>query len=340
VSDSLVRTVQGVVRATDAVIARAYLGLFRERGGLRAFLFHSLFRDEREIARHLVDPLQHTTVVQFRAFLAYYLDHGYQFVGPDELCAGLDPAGKYALVSFDDGYYNNTLALPVLCEFRVPALFFISTEHVRQNKSFWWDVLYRERHARGATAAQIYRECVGMKTRTTEQIEAELTRQFGAEALRPRGDIDRPFTPGELREFAREPFVHLGNHTANHAILTNYAPDEARAQIRAAQDALAEMTGIRPRAIAYPNGAFSASVVEACGDLGLTIGFTVRPIKNALPESAGRPPGPSLSLGRFMLEGTLPLESQCRTYRSDLLLYALCRAGYLRLFRRGSAFTS
>src|SRR6185437_1261239 len=187
--------------ATDDIIARAYLALFRERGGLRAFLFHSLFRDEREIALHQVDPLQRTTVAQLRAFVEYYLGHGYRFVGPDDVLRGLEPEGKYALISFDDGYFNNTLALPILREYGVPAVFFISTNHVRENKCFWWDVLYRERHAEGAADRQIYRECVGMKRKTTEQIEEELMRRFGDDAFRPRGDIDRPFTPAELREF-------------------------------------------------------------------------------------------------------------------------------------------
>src|SRR5205823_4955205 len=129
--------------------------------------------------------------------------------------------------------------------------------------------LYRERHAQGATRRQIDREGLGMKTRTTEQIEAELTHRFGADAFRPRGAIDRPFTPAELRDFAREPLVHLGNHTANHAILTNYPLEQARAQVLAAQESLAEMTGERPSAIAYPNGAFNTAIVQACDDLGL-----------------------------------------------------------------------
>jgi peptidoglycan/xylan/chitin deacetylase (PgdA/CDA1 family) len=324
-------TIQRFVRTADGVIAHAYLSFFRERGGLRAFLFHSLFRDEREIALHQVDPLQRTTVSQFRAFIEYYLSHGYQFVGLDDLLNGLRPTGKYVLISFDDGYFNNTLALPVLHEYKVPAVCFISTDNVLENKCFWWDVLYRERHAQGATPRQIHRETVGMKTKTTEEIESELKHRFGGDAFRPRGAIDRPFTPAELRDFAREPYVQLGNHTANHAILTNYTPDQARAQIRAAQDSLAEMTGLRPCAIAYPNGAYSRSIVQACVDLGLMIGFTVRPVKNSLRADARSPSG--LRLGRFTLEGEFPLETQCRTYRSDVLLYALFRAGYLRLFR-------
>jgi peptidoglycan/xylan/chitin deacetylase (PgdA/CDA1 family) len=332
----VIETIQNLVRTTDHLIARAYLSVRRERGGLRAFLFHSLFRDEQELAHEQVDPLQRTTVAEFRAFVIYYLSHGYRFVGPDDLLAGLDPQGKYALITFDDGYVNNTLALPVLRELEVPAVFFISTDHVRQNKSFWWDVLYRERRRQGATPRQIHRECLALKTLTTEQIEAELTRRFGAEALRPWGAIDRPFTPAELRAFAREPFVHLGNHTANHAILTNYPLDQAQAQIGGGQEALAEMTGVWPTAIAYPNGNYSPSILAACRGIGLKLGLTTRPVKNPIPDAADV--FPALHLGRFALEGAAgaPLMTQCRTCRSDILLYAQFRAAYLRMFRNQS----
>jgi peptidoglycan/xylan/chitin deacetylase (PgdA/CDA1 family) len=330
--------IQRMIRIVDGAVARGYLALFRERGGLRAFLFHSLFRDEAEIARHQVDPLQRTTVDQFRGFIEYYLRHGYTFVGPDELLGRMTPEGKYAVISFDDGYFNNSLALPVLREYRVPAFFFISTDHVRENKCFWWDVLYRERHSQGASDARIEGETIGLKTLTTEDIELELKRRFGDDALRPRCDIDRPFTPAELRAFAREPFVHIGNHTANHAILTNYPADEARAQVATAQDALTEMTGRRPRAIAYPNGAYNDAIVSACGELGLDLGFTVQPVKNSSPVAVGTAHG--LRIGRFALEGDYPFEAQCRTYRSDLLVYALFRAGYLRTIGRKASYTN
>jgi peptidoglycan/xylan/chitin deacetylase (PgdA/CDA1 family) len=313
------------------VIARAYLSLFKEGSGLLVFLFHSLFRDEREIALNSVDPLQRTTVGQFRRFVEYYLEHDYRFIGPDDLSNGLEPGGKYALISFDDGYYNNVLALPVLEEFRAPALFFISTDHVRQNKAFWWDVLYRERTARGVSSGQVCREGFGMKSKTSEQIEAELLAEFGANAFMPRGDIDRPFAPAELRDFARAAYVHLGNHTANHAILTNYAPDEARVQIRAAQESLTEITGVCPRAIAYPNGAHSDAIVRNCRDLGLELGFTIAPMKNRLPVAPTSPN--AFRLGRFALHHEIPIEIQCRTCRSDVLLYSSCRAAYLKLAR-------
>jgi hypothetical protein len=40
-----------------------------------------------------------------------------------------------------------------------------------------------------------------------------------------------------------------------------------------------------------------------------------------------------LRLGRFALHDGIPIGTQCRTCRSDLLLYATFRAGYLKLLR-------
>src|SRR5436190_22196899 len=113
----MISSIQRLVRATDCVVARAYLSLFRERSALLSFLFHSLFRDEREIALNAVDPLERTTVAQFRQIIEYYLEHGYRFVSPNGVRDGLDPEKKYAILTFDDGYFNNTLALPVREEY-------------------------------------------------------------------------------------------------------------------------------------------------------------------------------------------------------------------------------
>ena len=330
----MTEVVQNLVRAADSAIARAYLKLFRERNSLIAFLFHSLFRGEAEIAAGVVDPLERTTVPRFRQLVEYYVDNGYRFISPIDLLAGLDAGSKYAMLTFDDGYYSNSLAVPVLEEFKVPAVFFISTNHVLQNKCFWWDVLYRERKQQGVPPRRIYREAVGMKSMPTEQIEARLQAMFGEDAFKPRGDIDRPFTPDELREFAGCPFVHLGNHTANHAILTNYPPEGVREQVNGAQQSLEKMTGRMAETIAYPNGGNSPTIVRTCGELGLKAGFTVRPTKNALPLPADD--SRLLRLGRFCPHGDASILSQCRTYRSDLQLYGTFRSAYLRL-RRGQA---
>lgn len=325
----MIESVQKLVRTTDHTVARAYLSLFRERGALISFLFHSLFRNETEIAANLIDPLQKTTVGHFRQLIEYYLSHAYRFVTPDEVLDGLKPGGKYVLLTFDDGYYNNSLALPVLRELGVPALFFISTNHVRQNKCYWWDVLYRERMARGAGKREAYDEALSMKGLRSEQIEEKLIELFGADCLKPRGDVDRPFSPAELSEFARNPGVFLGNHTADHAILSNCTPEQVRDQVESAQAALREMTGKTPTAIAYPNGAFNDRIVQTCRDAGLKLGFTVRSGKARVPLDR------LMELKRFVPHCDAPILSQCKTCRSDVSVYGTFRDLYVRMARRG-----
>lgn len=327
--NAAVGTVQKVLHATDAAITRLYLSAFQERSGLVSFMFHALFRDEREMALNHIAPMDRITVALLRRLVEYYLEQGYRFVSPADLVDGLDPGGRYAMITFDDGYYNNTLALPVLEAYKVPAVFCIATDNVRQNKCFWWDVFHREHAEKGTSRQRFDSEVAELKSLRSGDVEARLIEWFGAGAMAPRSDIDRPFSPPELREFARHPCVHLGNHTAGHAILTNYTLEQARAEIAGAQDALREMTGITPLAIAYPNGAYNPDILNACGELGLKVGFTVRPQKNRLPiDSRSRQ---LLRLGRFCPTGRSPIVTQCRTYRSDVQLYGSFRAGYLRL---------
>jgi peptidoglycan/xylan/chitin deacetylase (PgdA/CDA1 family) len=138
-----------------------------------------------------------------------------------------------------------------------------------------------------------------------------------------------------LREFARHPLVRIGNHTANHAILTNYPDAEARAQVERAQEWLRAELRVEPVAIAYPNGGSNDAVVKVCREAGLKLGFTVRPRKTRLPVGAGG--DGMLRIGRFTPHGEGEIETQCRAYRSDLQVYGAMRAAYLKLWGREEA---
>ena len=327
----MIHTIQEIVRITDLWMAKAYLSIFDERKALIPFLFHSLFRDKSEIRQKLVDPLQETTVDQFRDLIAYYLELGYTFVSPEEILAGLDPSRKYGMLTFDDGYANNALALPVLEEFNVPGLFFITSRNVIEQKCYWWDVLYRELSARGESPGRIRGQGLEMKSLRTDEMETRLKERFGAGAFVPRGEIDRPFNANELREFASHRLVHIGNHTANHAILTNYTTEEARQQLVEAQVTLQEMTGKTPITVAYPNGAHNAEVIEICREIGLKLGFTIEPHKTIAPSGLGS--DHALRIGRFMPMGDRPLQGQYQRIRSDVVTYAILRECYIRMKR-------
>ncbi|OYY52967.1 MAG: hypothetical protein B7X59_08970 [Polaromonas sp. 39-63-203] len=273
-------------------------------------LFHSLYESPAHLGKGELGPNQDVTVADFRGFVEEMLESGYTVVSPAQIDAGLPPGGRYLTITFDDGYFNNTLALDVLNEFRAPATFFISTDHVRQNKAFWWDAFSRALARSGATPGEQKIEIERVKTWTPEKIDAFLCERFGPSVLTPHSDVDRPFTPPELRQFALNPWVHLGNHTRDHAILTNCTPGQMAHQIESCQHALAEMVGYRPIVIAYPNGNHSPSAVRAAQDAGLRVGFTVAPHSEQLPLSdASR-----MTLGRFLFFGGQDIRRQCRLF--------------------------
>ncbi len=287
--------------------------------GLVIFTIHSLFESVEEIARGVMDPQQGVTVAMFRALLANLRDHGCHFISPNDLLAGLDPGERYAMITFDDGYANNRRALPTMEEFQAPAVFFIASNYVRTGKPFWWDVLYRELLQRQSEDHLDDRRAA-LKRLCTCEAEQQIIAEFGAGAFENVSDLDRPLTAGELADFASHPLVHIGNHTADHAILTNYAPAEMREQIGGAQDWLQTITGKVPAILAYPNGNVSGAVVQAAYETGLRLGVTVQAGRNSISGTRSRTG--ALLLKRYLLWGTRDLEAQCRVARSPFSLQA------------------
>jgi len=316
----LKKNIISLVKLPDLLISKVYLKLFQEKDSLSTFLFHGLFRNKEESSLNLVDPQPWITVEQFCQFVTYYLDHGYTFVSPDDVVHGLKEDNKYIMITFDDGYFNNRYALPILQEYDIPAVFFISTNHVIYNRCFWWDVIYRERKKKGKSTKEIVNEQYLLKTKTHEEIEQHILDSFGEVALQPRGDIDRPFTISELRDFSKEKYVFLGNHTSNHAILTNYSPNGIKSQILDAQNVIHDITGITPTAISYPNGNYSDEVIKISKESGIKLGITVDYRKNSLPIDCKV--NNCMRLGRFDLSSGNNIIKQCELFRSDILLCA------------------
>jgi peptidoglycan/xylan/chitin deacetylase (PgdA/CDA1 family) len=312
-----------LIYAVDQALAECSLPVSTEQGVLLSFLFHSVFKDEAEAQSGLIDPQQGITVAMLREFLSHFQKHAYEFVSAKDVLGRLPAGGRYVLLTFDDGYYNNIRVLPVLEELHVPAVLFISSNHVKLGRAFWWDVVYREGKKRGCSEIEIRNTIAGYKRHKAADVEILCREQYGANALVTASDLDRPFTPLELRKFASHPLISLGNHTSDHAILTNYSPAEACAQIQAAQNDICAMTGRRPDMIAYPNGNESPAVVDAAYDAGLHLGFGVCPGRNRLPLRPGS--RHAMRLKRFTLTSQRNIESQCKISRSALSLDRLLR---------------
>src|SRR5262249_33801956 len=154
---TMYQRIRSLLITIDRLIAQTSLALAHEEGVLLSFLFHSLYKGENEPRLGIVEPQQEITVEMFRRFIEHFQKHSYTFVSPADIARGLRPGGKYVLVTFDDGYYNNVRALPVLSEFNVPAVFFVTTGNIQRGKAFWWDAAERETHRRGVPRASVNR---------------------------------------------------------------------------------------------------------------------------------------------------------------------------------------
>jgi peptidoglycan/xylan/chitin deacetylase (PgdA/CDA1 family) len=307
------------LKRADHALSGAQVRLAERRGSLVVLFFHSLFADDRELQSEAMSPQEAMTVKKFREIIEDFLRHDFKIVSIEEVARGLDPLKKHLLLTFDDGYFNNHRALPVLEELNASAVVFVSTSHVREGRPFWWDVLFRIRRGQGWTLDEIRQETFKLNYhQKTEQIE-----KFVREAARnvpftTVGELDRPFKPEELREFAATKRIFFENHTTRHAVLTTYSPEEILREIAEAQRDIEEMTGRRPIAIGYPNGRSSPEIFEIARQAGLRLGFTAQRRKNYITDL--NHPVKRMGLGRFQPDAAEPIDAQCRFFRSDLML--------------------
>jgi len=303
----------------DVFLSQLYLAVMKESSSLISILFHSVYADERERTLNLVYPDGSVTIGQLRDCLRYFSSLSYVFVSPDYIQRGLPAGSNYVLITFDDGYHNNTRALPILEEYDAPSVFFISTTHVKKMKSFWWDVVYRERSRQGRATNEITHEIQCLASRSVRDKEQYVLHTFGKAAIEPRGDLDRPFTPSELRIFSRERHVFLGNHTCDHAFLPSHSPEEIDEQLRGCQRDILEMTNVQPSIVSYPYGAYDETVIDASRRAGLQLGLTVEHHKNRLPISD------PMRLGRFSFREGQKIEEQCKVMRSGLTVRTIMK---------------
>jgi peptidoglycan/xylan/chitin deacetylase (PgdA/CDA1 family) len=297
----------------------------RDRPGLLVFVFHCVFNDAAEADAGVVDPHERATPEGLARLCAYFRDHGYRFASAREIDSGLPAGGLYAHLTFDDGFANNLRLLDLLAREEVHATIFPSANHVRDGKAFWWNVVYRERRRRGQEGV-VSGEIAKLRGSTVAEVDRHLVSEFGPNALEPVGEVDRPLTVSELREMARSPWIEIGNHTLDHAVLPLYPPAEAEEQVGGAQQWLGEMLGEAPFVIAYPNGNADDGLADMARRHGLRLGVTVIPERNELPATDST----RMRLGRFRVVFDRRELPRMRAVRSSVQLAAAARGIVLR----------
>ena len=187
--------------------------------------------------------------------------------------------GKYASITFDDGYLDNLeVAAPILDELGIRATVFVPTGGWENGDWFWWDRVIRafrltslgrvpavalDPHGVGASmalngirarAAAAAAVIEGLWRQHPDSIPDRVSEVEEALGVAPPAPWERNrLTIGDVAALAERGW-EIGAHSITHPRLTALSPDRVRQELRGSRRTLEEALGIRVRGFAYPAG--------------------------------------------------------------------------------------
>lgn len=220
------------------------------------------------------------------------------FIRPSDLFQ-IDALRKHTLnflMTFDDGFVNNyKLALPILKKFQIPALFFISTEHIQSGEQFWFDrvitpiqihkitsldlqhlglrdyrffpsegpirwndiqALLLDIKAKGNATDPDVRRILGFFDEISRDISADVNNKY------------RPLTHDEICQMQTSKLCYFGSHSHRHEILTYLTTKDLIMNLVKSKEFLEKLLGQPITHFAYPNGDTNTSVTMYCRKSG------------------------------------------------------------------------
>jgi len=212
-------------------------------------------------------------------------------------------------ITFDDGYRDNFLeAWPRLKRHSLPACIFLSVDHVRGARTFWYERLAHIVRHLPAGPLSLTRWGLGIfdvpRQSARRSLRLELddalkqlsddARESCLTALQPTqvagmsaAQISPMLQWHEVRQMV--PDIRFGSHTLSHCILSRESRDRVREELRESRRLIAEETGGDVTLFAYPNGRptdFSPAVIEEVRDAGYRLAVTTSP---GIVRGFGRP---------------------------------------------------
>lgn len=216
-----------------------------------------------------------------------YLSANYSAVSARELEHGEPLPANAVLVTFDDG--DQTVAsnaAPVMQRFGIPAVAFVVAGLIDSGEPYWWDVVADASHLGVRAEGRVLHE-PGLALRALKSLPDDERRM---EVARLRDGLRREGRSVRARHMNRQDLlrirtlgVEIGNHSMSHPCLDRCDDETSLAEVREADDALADVLGERPRYFAYPNGNLDLRAERWFDSNGYRLGFLFDHQLNRLP---------------------------------------------------------
>ena len=270
----------------SALVAARFCGLFAVlrqviRKRLLVLCYHSVISDDAP-----QDPRTNIAVTtqQFESQLQILRSH-WKPISLAEVDAVLQGAAELpdysVLVTFDDGFRNNmTHAAPLLRQYDIPAIVFLTTGLIGTTDMLWTQEVTERQHRLQSDAVRI-RSTSELKRLPNADRLAYLDELRANSSLTADSEWQRELYTlmawdevRQLRSFG----IDVGAHTVRHPILTSLSPDEVRQELSISKAKIEQETGTPCYAIAYPNGGkadFNREIMDECKNQGFRIGFNL-----------------------------------------------------------------
>lgn len=255
--------------------------LRRYRQHLPILAYHRILDDDADI-ESLADPsLFSTRVSDFRKQV--------EWLGRHADCvtfATLNQARRCpVIITFDDGYEDNyRLALPVLREAGIAAVFFVTTNFIDYGQPMWFDrVANAIRRLDGQMPAEIIshlgnpdpsrsalQQCLALMKSVDEQRRGELLATLEQAPPSRACEDQGPMSWDQLREMAAAG-MEIGSHSCSHTVLANESRQSIRSELIQSRLRIEAEIGAPCHSLAYPvggNTAINPLVVAEARDAG------------------------------------------------------------------------
>lgn len=310
-------TPTGLARAAKGAVKRTMVAGLATSGALAAWRSVKLRQRPVVLTYHRVlapeavhQSWSHPAIVVTRPTFAMHmrlLRREFNVVSLDEFVDRVESQRPFepnsCLVTFDDGWRDtHDEAWPILREYRIPAVVFLSTGFIGAEHMFWqeeigaalleaWrqareDGAFRHRaHAQLAehglegmldadesssrnTALAIVREVKGRAVDAQPIVQA-LRALNGA---RPRMPVDAFMDWDQVREMYAGG-IAFGGHGVSHRLLPALSADEVRDEVTRSRRDIEARLGAGVTAFAYPNGDWNPGVADAVRHAGYAVAF-------------------------------------------------------------------